>query len=71
LSWVEFLINNDGTPTYRRSKIYSKIESKKILLIPKLDFLLKHVGRQKSTSIMPRVKVGEFYKNQKMSTHKK
>jgi hypothetical protein len=41
------------------------------LLIPKLDFLLKHVGRQKATSIMPRVKVGGFYKNQKMSIDKK
>lgn len=54
-----------------RCKINSKIENRKKVLIPKLDFLLKHVGRQKTTSIMPRVKVGEFYKNQKMSTHKK
>jgi hypothetical protein len=71
LSWVEFLIFNDGTITYMRCKINSKIENRKKVLIPKLDFLLKHVGRQKTTSIMPRVKVGEFYKNQKMSTHKK
>jgi hypothetical protein len=55
-----------------RCKIYSKIESrKKNKKIPKLDFLSKHVGRQKATSIMPKVKVGEFFKNQKMSTNKK
>jgi hypothetical protein len=46
-----------------------KVEKKE--LIPKFDFLSKHVGRQKATSIMPKVKVGEFFKNQKMSTNKK
>jgi hypothetical protein len=54
-----------------KCKIYSKFENRKKLLIPKFDFLLKHVGRQKATFIMPRVKVGEFYKSQKLSTHKK
>jgi hypothetical protein len=52
-----------------RCEIYSKVESRKKILIPKLDFLSKHVGRQKTTSIMPKAKVGEDFKNQKMSTN--
>jgi hypothetical protein len=35
------------------------------LLIPKVDYLLKYVGKRKATSIMPRVKNKKFYVNKK------
>jgi arginine/lysine/ornithine decarboxylase len=48
-----------------RCKVCSKVESRENLLIPKLDFLLKHSGKRKVTFVIFGVKVGEFYKNKK------
>jgi len=48
-----------------RCIICSKVEGRKKLLISKLDYLLKHLGRRKTTFAMPKVKVGEFYENKK------
>jgi hypothetical protein len=43
-----------------RCKVCSKVESRENLLIPKLDFLLKHSGKRKVTFVIFGVKVGEF-----------
>jgi hypothetical protein len=44
LPWVEFFMNGDGLVSSIRCIIYSKVESRENLLIPKLDSLLKHLG---------------------------
>jgi arginine/lysine/ornithine decarboxylase len=53
-----------------RCKLCSKVEGRKNLLIPKLDSLLKHLGRRKATFVILGVKVGEFYKNKKCAHSK-
>ncbi len=45
--------------------VYSIVEGKKNMLVPKLDFLLKHSKRRKAIFPMLRVKDGEFYENKK------
>ncbi len=54
-----------------RCTICSKVEGLKKLLIPKFDYLLKHLGRRKTTFAMLRVKVREFYENKKCAHAKK
>lgn len=51
-----------GLVTTNKSKIPK--ENYK-LLIPKVDYLLKYVGKRKATSTMPRVKTSKFYLNKK------
>jgi len=38
-----------------------KVEGKEKLLVPKLDSLLKHVGRHKAKVSKPIVAIGSFY----------
>jgi hypothetical protein len=38
--------------------------------VAKLEYLLKHLGRRKTTFTMPRVKVGEFYGNKNVHMQK-
>jgi len=53
-----------------RRKLCSKVEGRENLLIPKLDYLLKHLGRRKTTFVILGLKVGEFYKNKKCAYSK-
>lgn len=46
-----------------RCKICSKVAGKEKLLISKLDYLLKYLGKRKIDFVMPKVKIGEFYEN--------
>jgi len=43
--------------------VYSKVEGKEKSLIPKFDYLLKHLGRKEAIFVMLGVKVEEFYGN--------
>jgi len=65
LPWVEFVINGDGLVNFVKSTVCSKVEGRKKLLIPKLDYLLKYLRRRKTTFAMPKVKIGKFYENKK------
>jgi hypothetical protein len=71
LPWVEFFMNGDGLVNSIRCIIYSKIESRKKLLIPKLDFLLKHSRMRKTTFTILGVKVGKFYETKKCAHKRK
>lgn len=71
MPWEKIVIDGDGLISFVRCTICSKVEGRKKLLIPKLDYLLKHLGRRKTTFAMPRVKVGEFYENKKCAHAKK
>jgi hypothetical protein len=55
----------DGLVSSIRCKVCSKVESRENLLIPKLDYLLKHSRRRKATVVILGVKVGEVYKKYK------
>jgi len=46
-----------------KCKIYTKVECKDKLVVPKLDGLHKHNQRRKCKQPKPRQKVGEFYTN--------
>jgi len=70
LPWVEFFMSGDGLVSSVRCIIYSKVKSRKKLLIPKLDFLLKHSKMRKTIYTILGVKVGKFYENKKCA-HKK
>jgi hypothetical protein len=48
LPWVEFVIDTIGNVHQIQCAICSKVEGKPKLLVPKLDNLLKHVGRLKA-----------------------
>jgi hypothetical protein len=41
--------------------ICSAIEGREILLVLKIDYLIKHLGQSKCEKVKPRVKVGEYY----------
>jgi hypothetical protein len=41
------------------------IEGKEKLLVPKLDFFLKHLKRRKAIFAMLKIKDGEFFENKK------
>jgi hypothetical protein len=71
LPWNFFVIDGDGLISSIRCIVCSKVESRKKLLIPKPDYLLKHLRRRKTIFAMPRVKVGEFYENKKCAHSKK
>ncbi len=71
LPWEKKFIDGDSLVSFVRCTICSKVEGRKKLLIPKLDYLLKHLGRRKTTFAMPKVKVGEFYENKKCAYAKK
>ncbi len=45
--------------------VYSKVEGKEKLLIPKFDSLLKHLGRREAIFVMLGVRAKEFYGNKK------
>lgn len=71
MPWEKIVIDGDGSISFLRCTVCSKVEGRKKLLIPKFDYLLKHLGRRKTTFAMPRVKVGEFYENKKCAHAKK
>jgi hypothetical protein len=56
LPWAKTMVDGYGLMTSMRWKIYFKIKGKFLLLIPKLDYLLKHVGRRKTIFVMLGVK---------------
>jgi hypothetical protein len=62
---MQSIIDGDGLVSFIRCKVCSKVEGRNNLLIPKLDFLLKHSGKRKATFVILGVKVREFYKNKK------
>jgi hypothetical protein len=63
LPWVESIINGDDLVSFVRCIVCSKVEGKKKLLISKLDYLLKYLGKRKTTFVMPKVKIREIYEN--------
>ncbi len=65
MPWPEFSIGEDGLVSFIMWIVYSKVEGKEKLLIPKFDFLLKHLGRREAIFVMLGVKVEEFYGNKK------
>ncbi len=71
MPWEKIVIDWDGLISSLRCKVYSKVEGRKKLLIPKLDYLLKHLGRRKTIFAMPRVKVGDLCENKKCAHAKK
>jgi hypothetical protein len=70
LPWVEFFMNGDGLVSSIRCIIYSKVEIRENLLIPKLDFLLKHSRMRKTIYTILGVKAGNFYENKKCAQKK-
>jgi hypothetical protein len=48
-----------------KAKSIPKLKANYKLLIPKVDYLLKCVGKRKTLSTMPRVKTRKFYVNKK------
>jgi hypothetical protein len=70
LPWVESIIDRDGLVNSVRCIVCSKVEGRDKLLILKLDYLLKYLGRRKTTFAMPMMKIGKFYEN-KMCAHAK
>ncbi len=70
LPWVEFFVNGDGLVSSVRCIIYSNVESRENLLIPKLDFLLKHSRMRKSIYTILGVKVEIFMKIKNVHTKK-
>jgi hypothetical protein len=65
LPWPKFVIGKDGLVSFIRWIVYSKVEGKEKLLIPKIDYLLKYLGRKEAIFVMLGVKVEEFYGNKK------
>jgi hypothetical protein len=63
--WVEMLKGNNGELQHVKCYIYSIIRKRDFLLTPKLDDLVKHVGKTKALKNMLQlgVKVGKWYIN--------
>jgi hypothetical protein len=67
-TWLPFVVNRNRLVTFVRCKVYSTIEGRENLLMPKMDYLLKHTRRWKAISNMPRVKIGSFIKTKNVIT---
>jgi hypothetical protein len=65
LPWPKFVIGEDGLVSFIRWIVYSKVEGKEKLLIPKFDSLLEHLRRREAIFVMLGVKVEEIYGNKK------
>lgn len=63
--WAKFVVGGDGLVSFVRYIVYSIVGGKEKLLVPKLDFLLKHSKRRKAIFAMWRVKDGELCENKK------
>lgn len=59
--WAKSTMGVDGKVIYIKWKVCSVIERRNKLLVPKLDFLWKHVGRRKAIIASIGVVVGDFY----------
>ncbi len=70
LPWVEFVINGDGLVSSIRCIIYSKVESRENLLIPKLEFLLKHSTMRKTIFTILGWKLENFMRIKNVHTKK-
>jgi hypothetical protein len=51
----------DGRITQVRCKVCTNVEGCEKLLVPKIDSLMKHVGRKKATVDMGKMKRGEHF----------
>lgn len=60
---MEYIIGEDGGIQYVHSLMCTKIEGRDKLLVPKLDYLMKHVGCRKAkfTTVGAHCVVGQFY----------
>ncbi len=56
LSRAKFVIGGDGLASFVRCIVYSIVEGKEKLLVPKLDFLLEHSKRRKAIFAMLKIK---------------
>jgi hypothetical protein len=61
LPWTEAVMGTDGRITQVQCKIYSNIEGREKLLVPKIDSLYKPDGRRKVLVDMGKVRRGEHY----------
>jgi hypothetical protein len=56
MSWVEAVIGASGKIIQISCKIYSEVEWREKLLVPKIDSLYKHVERQKTLASIEKIK---------------
>lgn len=61
LSWDKAVMGVDGKISQVRYKMCIFVERQDKLLVVKIDFLWKHVGRCKALCDTPKVKKGEYY----------
>jgi hypothetical protein len=50
--WAKSIVGGDGLVSFVRYIVYSIVGGKEKLLVPKLDFLLKHSKRRKAIFAM-------------------
>ncbi len=50
--WAKYVVGGDGLVSFVRYIVYSIVGGKEKLLVPKLDFLLKHSKRRKAIFAM-------------------
>jgi hypothetical protein len=61
LPWAEAVMGADGRISQVRCKVYSFVERREKLLVPKIDSLWKHAGRRKALCDSTKVKKGKYY----------
>jgi hypothetical protein len=60
LLWAEAIMGVDGRISQVRCKVYSFVEHRQKLLVPKIDLLWKHARRRKALCDFEKVKKGEY-----------
>jgi hypothetical protein len=59
--WSKLICGKDGKMHMVKCRVCSKVEGRDKLLVPKLDFFIKHSRMWKCTIVKPRVAIGQCY----------
>jgi len=59
--WSKLVCGKDGKMHKVKCWVCSKVEGRDKLLVPKLDYLIKHSGMWKCTIVKLRVTIGQYY----------